>query len=156
MFVKVTLLHRDAPRYIYIFIFVVAVISSEAPSLNTRVIQAHAGNYADEGADGVKTNSMGGVDNCAAGITNSLAAFLIAAGEYSYYHCASGWQSNAAWPAVEDAWLAWRDVSLSPSSLCPLIPLGAFIFNILCLELLAPRHRKGGAVIYYVVLPSCI
>jgi hypothetical protein len=81
-------------------------------------VQAHAGNYPDEGIDvsvvdqratATSTASSGGVDNCAAGITNSLAAFLVAAGEYSYFHCASGWQSEAAWPAAHDAWLAWRD-----------------------------------------------
>ena len=71
---------------------------------NNLTVQAHAGDLADEpGEDGAPPK----VSNCANGITNSLAAFLIAAGPYSYYHCASGWQSPAGWPDVHDDWLEW-------------------------------------------------
>jgi len=46
--------------------------------------------------------------NCANdGDVNAMAAFLIAAGSYSYYHCSQGWQSNADWPKVRDEWLDW-------------------------------------------------
>ena len=58
-------------------------------------VQAHAGNYPAGNA-------------CVDGDTNSLAAFLIGAGNYSFYHCAGGWSSDARWPAVSDAWLDWR------------------------------------------------
>ena len=57
-------------------------------------VQAHAGNYPAG-------------NTCVDGDTNSLAAFLIAAGNYSYYHCAGVWSSDARWPAVQDAWLDW-------------------------------------------------
>ena len=44
--------------------------------------------------------------SCADGGTNDLAAFLIAAGNYSYYHCTdNGFSTPAAWPAVPDEWL---------------------------------------------------
>jgi hypothetical protein len=63
-------------------------------------VQAHAGNYP-------KGNK------CVDGDTNAMAAFLIAAGNYSYYHCSTSsattaaWQSNPKWPAVSDSWLDW-------------------------------------------------
>ena len=44
---------------------------------------------------------------CAFADTNSLAAFLVAAGEHSYYHCALAWGSDARWPSVPDSWLDW-------------------------------------------------
>lgn len=61
------------------------------------IVEAHAGNLPSN-------------NTCLHGDTNSLAAFLIAAGEYSYYHCSSKpytWGSNAKWPAVSDSWLDW-------------------------------------------------
>ena len=63
-------------------------------------VQVHAGDIVDDGS-GTKINT------CTNGDTNALAAFLVAAGDYSYYHCAAGWGSNAKWPAVADAWLDW-------------------------------------------------
>lgn len=60
-------------------------------------IQAHAGDQPPE-------------NQCLHGDTNSLAAFLIGAGNYSYYHCSAGqtrWSSNPAWPAQPDSWLDW-------------------------------------------------
>jgi len=57
-------------------------------------VQAHAGNLPAGNA-------------CVDGDTNAMAAFLIGAGEYSYYHCSTGWGSAAAWPAVADSWLDW-------------------------------------------------
>lgn len=73
---------------------------------NNLTVQAHAGNYADEGPmDGIATKPG---NNCNHGITNSLAAYLVAAGRYTYYHCATGWQSNPMWPEESDDWLAWR------------------------------------------------
>jgi len=57
-------------------------------------IQAHAGNLPHG-------------NKCLHGDTNALAAFLIGAGNYSYYHCSIGWQSNAEWPEVNDTWLDW-------------------------------------------------
>lgn len=58
-------------------------------------VEAHAGNYPTG-------------NTCVDADTNSLAAFLIGAGEYSYYHCAPGWGSDARWPSVPDDWLDWR------------------------------------------------
>ena len=43
--------------------------------------------------------------SCAHGGTNALAAFLIGAGNYSYYHCANGYSTLAAWPSVKDEWM---------------------------------------------------
>jgi hypothetical protein len=57
-------------------------------------VQAHAGNLPTG-------------NTCVNGDTNSLAAFLIGAGNYSYYHCSVGWGSDAKWPAVPDSWLDW-------------------------------------------------
>ena len=42
------------------------------------VVEAHAGNYPTG-------------NTCVDGDTSSLAAFLIGAGNYSYYHCSMGW-----------------------------------------------------------------
>merc|ERR1719384_488063 len=44
------------------------------------------------------------------GDVNAMAAFLIGAGEYSYYHCSQGWHSDDRWPKVQDEWLTWRSV----------------------------------------------
>jgi hypothetical protein len=47
--------------------------------------------------------------SCANGGTNDLAAFLIAAGNFSYYHCTdNGFTTPAAFPTVPDEWLGWR------------------------------------------------
>eukprot|EP00041_Stephanoeca_diplocostata_P028511 m.810540 g.810540 ORF g.810540 m.810540 type:complete len:401 (+) comp23388_c0_seq8:283-1485(+) len=71
---------------------------------NGFLVEAHAGDSPD------------GSDNfCADGMTNSLAAFLIGAGDYSYYHCSSGmyrngaskWSSAPTWPEDRDEWLDW-------------------------------------------------
>lgn len=53
-----------------------------------KLVQAHAGYHPDS------------QDNHCKNITNSLAAFLIGAGEYSYYGCSRGWsvsQDNMDW-----------------------------------------------------------
>ncbi len=57
-------------------------------------VEAHAGYFAD-GTDA----------RCASPPVNSLAAFLIGAGERAYYACAPGWTTDARWPAVADPWL---------------------------------------------------
>lgn len=57
-------------------------------------VEAHVGNYPAG-------------NTCEHADTNSLAAFLIGAGEYHYYHCANTWGSDARWPAVSDGWLDW-------------------------------------------------
>eukprot|EP00040_Diaphanoeca_grandis_P020233 m.107592 g.107592 ORF g.107592 m.107592 type:complete len:406 (+) comp27809_c0_seq1:200-1417(+) len=60
-------------------------------------IQAHAGN-----------NPKGNM--CINGDTNAMAAFLVGAGNYSYYHCSASpttWGSNPAWPKEHDSWLDW-------------------------------------------------
>ena len=48
------------------------------------------------------------------GDTNSMAAFLVGAGKYAYYHCSytnghggTAWGSASAWPSVPDSWLDW-------------------------------------------------
>jgi hypothetical protein len=46
-------------------------------------------------------------NKCVNGDTNAMAAFLIGAGNYSYYHCSAGWGSNAKWPDCPDFWLDW-------------------------------------------------
>jgi hypothetical protein len=59
-----------------------------------RAVEAHAGYHSD------------GSDNfCASPPINSLAAFLIGAGEGAYYACAPGWTTDPRWPAVADPWL---------------------------------------------------
>ena len=58
------------------------------------LVEAHAGYFLD-GSD----------RQCAAPPINSLAAFLIGAGEGAYYACAPGWSSDPRWPAVADSWL---------------------------------------------------
>ena len=65
-------------------------------------VQAHAGDLADGDPSGKNT--------CKLGDTNALAAFLLGAGEYSYYHCAPGWSSVSGFPAVSDYWLDWLPV----------------------------------------------
>ena len=57
-----------------------------------RLVQAHAG-YGEDGTSD---------EHCSKGVTNSLAAFLIGAGERSYYGCSRGWKVQA--DPVEDAW----------------------------------------------------
>jgi hypothetical protein len=57
-------------------------------------VEAHAGYFAD-GSDAA----------CARPPINSLAAFLIGAGEGAYYACAPGWTTDPRWPAVADPWL---------------------------------------------------
>lgn len=74
-------------------------------------VQAHAGDL----PKAQKWGGEGQGNQCVDGDTNSLAAFLIAAGPYSYYHCSyanqhggsSIWGSASAWPAVPDSWLDW-------------------------------------------------
>ena len=57
-----------------------------------KLVQAHAGYHPD------------GQDNHCQSITNSLSAFLIGAGEYSYYGCSRGWSVS---PDDMD-WLVWH------------------------------------------------
>jgi hypothetical protein len=57
-------------------------------------VEAHAG-YFEDGSDAA----------CAHPPINSLAAFLIGAGEGAYYACAPGWTTDPRWPAVADPWL---------------------------------------------------
>eukprot|EP00118_Oscarella_pearsei_P025517 m.308315 g.308315 ORF g.308315 m.308315 type:complete len:351 (+) comp43746_c0_seq1:72-1124(+) len=57
-----------------------------------KLVQAHAG-YGQDGSD-----------NRCQNITNSLAAFLIGAGEYSYYGCSRGWFVDAD----HMDWLTWH------------------------------------------------
>ena len=49
------------------------------------LVEAHAGYQTD------------GIDNHCQNIINSLSAFLIAAGEYSYYGCSQGWYIQPDW-----------------------------------------------------------
>ena len=65
-------------------------------------VQAHAGDIVDDGTNATE-------NGCGHGDINAMAAFLIGAGEYAYYHCAKGWQSDEPWPLYPDAWLDWRD-----------------------------------------------
>jgi hypothetical protein len=63
-------------------------------------IEAHAGN--------APVNAS--VETCAHGGTGSLAAFLVGAGEYSYYHCqgpTDAFSTNPEWPSVPDMSLDW-------------------------------------------------
>ena len=59
---------------------------------NGKIVEAHAGYGVDGDAD----------DHCSKGIVNSLAAFLIGAGERSYYACSQGWKIQM--DPVEEAW----------------------------------------------------
>lgn len=54
-------------------------------------VQVRAGDIIDDG-----TNAT--TNGCAHGDVNAMAAFLIGAGDYSYHHCAKGWQSDEPWP----------------------------------------------------------
>ena len=69
-------------------------------------VQAHAGDLPDG-----SVNAPGGGDACEEGGVNAMAAFLIGAGNYSYYHCAhkAEWASDPLWPAPghPDRWLDW-------------------------------------------------
>ena len=62
------------------------------------IVQAHAGYTAD------------GADNHCASVVNSLAAFLIGAGEGSYFACSRDWQIDPEWPAPGHAsdWMTWH------------------------------------------------
>eukprot|EP01045_Picozoa_sp_COSAG04_P013401 COSAG04_NODE_949_length_9214_cov_3.398574_6_plen_83_part_01 len=70
-------------------------------------VQAHAGDL----PRGEQWGGSGQGNQCVDGDTNSMAAFLVAAGPHSFYHCsfanttAGGtiWSSAAAWPAVHDS-----------------------------------------------------
>jgi hypothetical protein len=44
-------------------------------------------------------------NNCTHGDTNALAAFLLGAGDYTYYQC--GWDCDSRWPAVPASCLDW-------------------------------------------------
>ena len=61
-------------------------------------VEAHAGHWP--------------VNNtCLHGDINAMVAFLVAAGNYSYYHCSAAptvWSSDPAWPNAPDSWLDWR------------------------------------------------
>jgi len=61
-------------------------------------VQARAGHFPVGGA---------AKNPCTNGDTNSLAAFLVGAGNYSYYHCSATWATADRWPAVPDQWLDW-------------------------------------------------
>ena len=58
---------------------------------NGKITEAHAG-YKQDDAD----------DHCVHDITNSLAAFLIGAGERCYYTCSRGWKVQE--DPVADSW----------------------------------------------------
>ncbi len=61
------------------------------------IAEVHAGNEYSQSRNNY---------SCASGGINDLAAFLIAAGNYSYYHCTdNGFSTPAAWPAAPDEWL---------------------------------------------------
>jgi hypothetical protein len=65
------------------------------------IAEVHAGNQFHASSDPARQNY-----SCANGGVNDLAAFLIAAGNYSYYHCTdNGFSTPAAWPTVRDEWL---------------------------------------------------
>lgn len=66
------------------------------------LVEAHAGDL------------EGGSDQYCANVTNSLAAFLIGAGERAYYACATAWTTNPSWPAVPDQWLDSRSEYARP------------------------------------------
>lgn len=61
-------------------------------------VQAHAGDLPDN-----STNQ----NQCIDGDVNAMSAFLVGAGEHTYYHCAPGWSSDPKWPSVSDYWLDW-------------------------------------------------
>lgn len=65
------------------------------------IAEVHAGNQFKVPAGSPPSNY-----SCADGGTNDLVAFLVAAGNYSYYHCTdNGFSTPTAWPAVPDEWL---------------------------------------------------
>ena len=73
-------------------------------------VQAHAGDLPKSAEWG----GSGKGNQCIDGDTNSMAAFLIGAGNFSYYHCScnndyggSTWGSASRWPEVPDSWLDW-------------------------------------------------
>jgi len=51
-----------------------------------------------------------GADNHCASVVNSLAAFLIGAGEGSFYACSRDWQVDPLWPAEghPSDWMTWH------------------------------------------------
>jgi hypothetical protein len=73
-------------------------------------VQAHAGDLPKS----AKWGGSGKGNECVNGDTNSMAAFLVGAGDFSYYHCSFAnayggtiWSSASKWPAVPDSWLDW-------------------------------------------------
>ena len=120
-------------------------------------VQAHAGDL----PKGQAWGGQGKGNQCVNGDTNSMAAFLIGAGEYSYYHCSfengkggTIWGSASAWPSVPDSWLDWipeYDYSLgeptgpatsepSTSNVTGLLPNNAHIWK---------RSFKSGTVVEF-------
>jgi hypothetical protein len=69
-----------------------SILKLQAAAAAGKLVQAHAGYGEDGSAD----------DHCSKGVTNSLSAFLIGAGEHSYYGCSRGWKVQA--DPVEAAW----------------------------------------------------
>jgi hypothetical protein len=103
--------------------------------------EVHAGDISDN-ASGKSGNT------CVDGDTNAMAAFLIGAGDYSYYHCsgdalaggATKWSVASTWPAVRDYWLDWLPeytfplgMPLGPAtkapSAAPNAPSGSFVWT---------------------------
>jgi hypothetical protein len=56
----------------------------------------------------VQAHSYSGCSDAKA-FTSALAAFLMGAGEKSFFACADGWEVNPLWPAVQTDWLTWHD-----------------------------------------------
>ena len=83
-----------------------SILQLQRAAASGRLVQAHAGYGEDGTAD----------EHCSKGVTNSLAAFLIGAGERSYYGCSHGWKVQA--DPIEDAWRPEYDRPLgTPSGL---------------------------------------
>ena len=60
------------------------------------IAEVHAGNQFKDSSE----------YSCRNGGTNDLAAFLIGAGNFSYYHCTdNGFSTPTEWPAVPGEWL---------------------------------------------------
>ena len=82
------------------------------------IVEVHAGDQPDSSDSSIGETGKKGkkVNQCINGDTNAMAAFLIAAGEYSYYHCSGDtlpcgtkWSSCQHWPNTggKDYWLDW-------------------------------------------------
>ena len=69
-----------------------SILTLQQCAANGKITEAHAGYGEDGSAD----------DHCSNGIENSLAAFLIGAGERSYYTCSRGWKIQE--DPVEASW----------------------------------------------------